>query len=426
MQVKFALLTNAVNARPVYLTRNVPPRLTEEPLVSFDATLQSAVEPLVGYDLTGSSLALLRLPISDGGCGLRAHAGCESIHAFNQRVELVKPFLSSYYVYIERALSCTGSLPFPSPASNGPDSQVTSLKEVHQHTITGVITQLDAEDPRKAAFVCSGLTQPGDAWNISGKWLTWHGGSDRRLHMEDDTFGTALRFRLALPDHNSDLACPNDRFHGDSAVNLRYSFMHLVRCHPNHFGLATKRHDRIKHLLFALLKDTLVANETILPTADDALEIVVQQATANTREIKADIVVFTNPARQNQARYIFDVAIVEPTNQHGRSAVSGRIRDRGAAAAHKEKAKFDTYRPVANSDASAIIIPFVLESNGFVGTEASKFLTSLVDKGHSGTKKRIQSFLAEVSYGLAKDTGWAATRARIEAVAHSLAPPPAE
>ena len=72
----------------------------------------------------------------------------------------MKPFLSSHFVDIARALSSTGSLTFPSPASNGPDSQVTSLKEVHQHTITGVITQLEVEDPRKAAFVRSGMTQP--------------------------------------------------------------------------------------------------------------------------------------------------------------------------------------------------------------------------------------------------------------------------
>ena len=426
LQVKFALLTKAINARPAYLTRNVAPLLTEAPLESFDAILQSAVEPMVGTDLTGSSLALLRLPISDGGCGLRAHAGSESIHAFNQRVELVKPFLSSHFVDVARALSSTGSLTFSSPASNGPDSQVTSLKEVHQHTITGVITQLEAEDPRKAAYVRSGMTQPGDPWTLSGKWLTWHGGSDRRLHMRDDTFSTALRFRLALWDHNSDLTCPNGAFHEDSVVNLRWSFMHLVRCHPNRFGVMIKRHDRIKHLLFALLKDTLVANARIQPTANSALEKVVQEGTNNTQEIRADIVVYTDPAGPNQARYIFDVAIVEPTNQHGRSSDSGRIRERGAAAAHKEREKFETYRPVARADDSATIVPFVLESNGFVGTEASRFLTSLVDNGNSGTKKRIQSFLADVSYGLAKDTAWAATRARQDAVDHSLAPPPAE
>ena len=79
LQVKFALLTKAINARPAYLTRNVAPLLTEAPLESFDAILQSAVESMVGTDLTGSSLALLRLPISDGGCGLRAHAGSEQL-----------------------------------------------------------------------------------------------------------------------------------------------------------------------------------------------------------------------------------------------------------------------------------------------------------------------------------------------------------
>ena len=105
LQVKFALLTKAVNARPAYLARNVAPLLTEAPLASFDAILPSAVESMVGTDLTGSSLALLRLPISEGCCGLRAHAGSESTHAFNQRVELVKPFLSSHYVNIARTLS---------------------------------------------------------------------------------------------------------------------------------------------------------------------------------------------------------------------------------------------------------------------------------------------------------------------------------
>ena len=63
--VKFALLTKAVNARSAYHARNVALLRTEAPLASFDAILQSAVESMVGTDLTGWSLALLRLPISE-------------------------------------------------------------------------------------------------------------------------------------------------------------------------------------------------------------------------------------------------------------------------------------------------------------------------------------------------------------------------
>ncbi len=420
LQVKFAILTKVVNARPAYLSRNVAPRLTEAPLASFDAAIQSAVEDIVGSALTGSSRALLRLPISDGGCGLRAHAGNESIHAFNQRVELVKPFLVSHHVSIARTISNTGALTFPSPASTGQDSQVTSIKEVHQHTLTRVLTQLETEDAGKAAYVRSGSTQSSDDWIISGKWLTWHGGPDWRQRMLDDAFGTALRFRLTLSDHNSDLACPYGDRHGDHEVNLRSSFMHLVRCHPNKHGLMKKRHNRVRDLLYQLLVDTLLASEPILPEHDNATEQVVQQASDTTRQITADIMVYTNIREHNQTRLVFDVSIVEPTNRHGCSSA------RGSAAAHQERAKRDLYRPVSDADASTTFIPFILESNGFVGADASAFLTSIVDKGNSGTKKRIQSFLADVSYSVAKDTGWAASRARQEAVSNQLAPPPAE
>ena len=196
--------------------------------------------------------------------------------------------------------------------------------------------------------------------------------------------------------------------------------MHLLRCHPNRFGILTSRHDRVKELLFQLLKDSLVANEEIQPTAENAIEIVVQQGTDNTREIKADIVVFTNVRQHNLARFVFDVSVVEPTNKHGRKHA------RGSAAAHQENAKRTLYRPVADADASTTIVPFVLESNGLVGTEASKFLTSLVDNCHSGIKKRIQTFLSDVSYALAKNTGWAGARARYAATSNLLAPPPAE
>jgi hypothetical protein len=420
LQVKFAILTKVINARPAYISRNVAPRLTEAPLASFDAAIQSTVEDIVGSALTGSSLALLRLPISSGGCGLRAHAGNESIHAFNQRVELVKPFLASHHASIARTLSNRGALTFPSPTSTGQDSQVTSIKEVHHHTLNGVLTQLESEDAGKAAYVRSGSTQSSDEWIISGKWLTWHGGPDGRQRMFDDAFGTALRFRLALFDHNADLICANGAFHNDHVVNLKSSFMHLVRCHPNKHGLMKRRHNRVRDLLYQLLLDTLLASEPILPEYSKATEEVVQQASDTTRQITADIMVYTNIREHNQMRLVFDVSIVEPTNRHGCSSA------RGSAAAHQERAKRDLYRPVSDADASTTFIPFVLESNGFVGADASAFLTSIVDKGNSGTKKRIQSFLADVSYSVAKDTGWAASKARQDAVSNQLAPPPAE
>jgi hypothetical protein len=238
--------------------------------------------------------------------------------------------------------------------------------------------------------------------------------------MFDDAFGTALRFRLALFDHNADLICANGAFHSDHVVNLKSSFMHLVRCHPNKHGLTKLRHNRVRDLLHKLLLDTLLASEPILPAHDPPVEQVVQQQSATTRQITADICVYTNIREHNQTRLLFDVSIVEPSNRHGRSTA------RGSAAAYQERAKRDLYRPVTEADASTTFIPFVLESNGFVGADASAFLSSIVDKGNSGTRKRIQSFLADVSYGLAKDTGWAAARARQDAVSNQLAPPPAE
>ena len=408
-QLKFALISKCVNARPVFISRNVHTNLINLPLSIFDQQMEQAVESLVGSQLNGPSAEILRLPVSQGGVGLKRHAGAESIHAFNSRIDLISPFLATHYPDIAALLTACGKTPFPAIPDSGTDAPITSIAEVHSQTFNGVLRALGQNDMLKEAFLRSGNVQT--EWSCSGKWLLWMGGQDNRQRFRDgDAFLTALRQRLILPDHNAVLPCPNHHLHPHGQVDLFHSFMHTVRCQP--VGGVSQaiswRHNTVVRALKDLIREVCFPPGPTPPQDLLGLETVVgQMAPVDDLppvDVVADLVFRQNMAAADAHRYVFDVSIVEPTNRHGLG------RPNGYAAEEAARAKSAKYACLSGMPGTTFV-PFVIESNGHIGNQAANFLTAFTDKWPN-SRARVRTFLNMASYAIAKGTGWAGSVGR--------------
>lgn len=379
----------------------------------FDERLEKAVESIVGSRLDGPHKTILRLPVAKGGVGLREHAGNESIHAFNSRISLISPFLRTHFAPVVISLDVQGKEPFLPLPDVVADAPVTSLLEVHQYHFDKVLATLAVEDELKLAFVRSGSIGATDAWTASGSWLLWSGGLDGRRRFQDDAFRTSLRQRLVLPDHNAALPCPNENLHHNGPVDLLHSFMHTVRCQPTAgVSKALKwRHDTVVRALSDLLRDVAFANQPVPPQELLGKEVVVGEVAgvgdAPATQLVADLVYRHNMQHANAHRYVFDVSIVEPTNRHGAGEPRGSAADE---AARSKTAKYATILAMVGTT----FVPFVLESNGYVGQQAAEFLTDFAARWPR-SNSRIHAFLNEVSFAMAKGTGWAGAAGRLRA-----------
>ena len=75
-------------------------------------------------------------------------------------------------------------------------------------------------------------------------------------------------------------------------------------------------------------------------------------------------------------RYLIDVTIRDPCAP---SKLSYSSKERLAAAARAERKKHDTYDSLAKR-LKAKVIPFVVESHGGIGQEATKFISDLLSR----------------------------------------------
>jgi len=413
-QVKFALLSKCVNARPQYLTRNVHPDIIAGSLLHFDNAIDQSLESILGAQLGPHRATLRGLPITHAGCGVRRHLGAESIQAFNSRNSLVKGFLQKFnnatapaMQHAFDAVSVLEPIPFSQHDANHP---VTSLKEVHLYLFKMALTNIEQESDgqEKSAFLKSGLHigAADNTYSASGKFYLWSGGADRRWHMGDNIFVSATRRRLCLPETNFELMCPHSDQHRPpgSQVNLATHFGHLLLCRQGTPQAITNRHDYITQSLYDLIHKCLPGPVPVHVVTKE-VEVGVRP---NGTAIKADIVFLQNHDQPNQIKNVFDVTIVEPNNRHG----YGRP-EAGVAVEKAATDKVIDYAPVS-MQANTVFIPFAIDSNGHFGKHATEYLNRL-KQGSPGAGSRIRHFLQEVSYHLAKQTAIAAEAGRAAA-----------
>jgi hypothetical protein len=415
-QVKFALLSKCVNARPQYLSRNVHPDIIAGSLMQFDAAIDRSLENILGAPLDPHRAILRGLPLSFSGCGIRRHHGAESIHAFNSRVVLVKGFFQKFPAndramrHALEALSVLEPIPFSQhDAINHP---VTSLKDVHLHLFTMALSNVDqeADGPEKTAHLRSGLHigDPGNTYTASGKYFLWSGGVDKRWHMSDNIFINASRRRLCLSETNFDLNCPHRDHHDPpgSHVNIATHFAHTLLCRTGTPQAITNRHDYTTTALCDLIHSTIPGNGPVpVNVLNREVDVGLRP---NGTVIKADVVHIQYANQPNQLRTVIDVTIVEANNRHG----IGRP-EAGAAVEAAAAAKLADYAPVIR-EANTMFVPFALDSNGYIGKHATEYLNRL-KQTNPEAGSRIKHFLQEVSYHLAKQTAIAAEAGRAAA-----------
>ena len=415
-QVKFALISKCVNARPQYLTRNVHPDIIAGSLMQFDAAIDQSLESILGARL-GPHRAILRgLPISHAGCGIRRHRGAESIHAFNSRINLVKSFLQKFNHAVpamQRALDALSARePIPFSQHDPINHPVTSIKEVHLTLFTMALANIEQEPDgqAKSAHLKSGLhLGPADStYSASGKFYLWSGGQDLRWHMSDNIFINASRRRLCLPETNFALMCPHTHLHDPpgSHCNLADYVAHTLLCRLGTPQAITDRHNYTTNALCDLIRFCIPGNGAV-PVNVLSREVDVG-IRPNGTAIKADAVLIENVNQPNQVKFVFDVTIVEANNRHG----IGRP-EAGAAVEAAAADKFADYAPVI-SQPNTVFVPFALDSNGHIGKHATDYLNRL-KQGNPAAGSRIKHFLQEVSYQLAKQTAIASEAGRAAA-----------
>jgi hypothetical protein len=407
-QVKFALLFKCVNARPQYLTRNVHPGLLNDSLQAFDAAIDASLSRIVGTHLDPHRGQLRGLPLTHAGCGIRRHQGSESIHAFNTRINLISVFLRSYNHVVSAMSQVLEALaarePIPFPHNDLPNHPVSSINEEHNTLFNMVVAGISGEydGPAKVAWLRSGM-HAGAAdttYTASGKFLLWAGGLDKRWHMEDPVFTSALRRRLCIPETNTNMLCPHAHRHHPIGANMNLAscFGHVILCTPAEgvTGPIISRHTYICNAMFALLR-TLIPGEGPPPPQALSKEVIVGRR-PNNADIKADIVFVENHDQATATRFVLDVTIVEPFNRHGVG-----LPNAGAAVAAAAHDKRTSYAPVIRGEPNTVFVPFALDSNGHIGTEATEFLNRL-KLNRPGFGSRIKPFIQEVSHHLAKQT----------------------
>jgi hypothetical protein len=414
-QTALALVAYCANAKPPFLCRNVPPDIIHDPLQNFDASTDSAIEAITGTSLTDTAKTLRGLPIALGGCGIRRHAGANSINDFNKCNNLITEFAARHLRELHDTLVAQPALPLTDapPAENTPAADLIGLyKTMHQELLARTVEDGTELSAQLQANIRSGSMTSTCTYTTSGNWIRWMGGSDQRMRMKPDVFVNALRTRLCLPVCNEHLACPNTDIHRRrnlaDPIDLQTHFMHTVLCQPavGVSGAITTRHNHMRNILRELIRDTAFTN--LPPPPPDALCMERKVGEANSNDIVADIIWVDGRGTARQHRYILDITIVEACGRDGTGYATGNASRLAAVA------KLALYAEVGREQ-NTTIVPFALERSGHVGTHATEFLKLLATRDPSNAS-RIAQFLTIASYVIAKGTAIASEAGRLAAI----------
>jgi hypothetical protein len=383
LQTAFAIIKYCINARPGYLTRNTETRLIENSLIDFDNRVNESMSIFTGSELNPTTQVLRHLPYHQSGLGIPLVSGPASILALQKRLILVQQFINDHGILFVKLPLC--------PKLH------TDIETFRANELIRISATWPAHDNRRK-FLVSGVAE--DDYTISGLWLSWRGGSDRRFHMDDATFRMAIRMRLLLDASNSDIFCPYSGTGGRhiEAVNLNADFGHCLRCRPA-IGVdkhIQSRHNFLRDALIKMIGHCLYGTQQV-PQRALRSEIDVRTCIPNIApgpDLIADVISIFDIEDVNAHTYVIDVTVADPTT------VTGNVYH-GKAAASAERSKRLKYRPILDSP-NVTFIPFAIECNGHIGGEALAFISAL--RQRSLDQQAIPSFLYLASSIVAKFT----------------------
>jgi hypothetical protein len=267
------MLSLCFNTRVCYLTRTAETNLIWDSLGLFDAAIDHAVAGIAHASSTTPEIRALRsLPCHLGGLGLTRHQGSTTERNCLAARTSVRRYIDEF-----RPELMSGTQLWPALTQAGEGDQ--SLYALELSTLTdATVTELDstlptdliatvAQHKRVWYALYADLQRQGNrrhhmAWLLSsactgtGRFLSWHGGSDGRFRFTDGEYRECLRLRLLLDPFPlpGDLECPSC-----PGVRIRSSPSHALDC-DSQKTRRRNRHDQVRDHLAELLK-------TVHPTA---------------------------------------------------------------------------------------------------------------------------------------------------------------
>ena len=190
----------------------------------------------------------------------------------------------------------------------------------HKRVWQGVYSRLLTTSTHLAAWFLSSSTHG------TGHWMTWREGSDGRFRFSPEEYIESLKLRLLVAPFAANGTARCDNCH----VFMRDSPLHPLDC-DMHMAARTRRHNRVRDLLFLMLKSSW-------RTAAIGKEQALPGALVGKAALPMDIT-----ARREDGRvYAFDVTVAEPAAPTYVAAGSAVAPD--VAAMEREKDKWARYK----------------------------------------------------------------------------------
>ena len=374
-QESMYLARQCINHKLSYLIAVTPPVISAPIAQDFDGKLRQALCSRLEIEITGKALEQAQLPVAMGGLGLRSAQWLAPIAFIASHARAAKamqciditgtPTLQA----LTESLAAVKMMVSPSTARTLLPSDATVLhaqfasqpKPQLQHVLTAsaenvVLNRLmtQASSLYERARLKAAIADKASLWITAAP-------TSRETRFDDSSFQLSVRHLLGLrPAEILPLRC---RFCAHANGDLQTNPWHPLSCPRIAGTAATGRHNDVVQILASWITKlggyVRMEQPLYVTTAEGK------------REIIPDI-----DAQVGGVRYLIDVSHVDTTcPTHVNKGATAPL----AVAAEIERKKHDIYSELANQiRPKPIVVPFVVESYGGIGVEATEFVKRLI------------------------------------------------
>ena len=383
LQTGYALLATCIQARPQYLCRVADEDCSLEAMHEFDDRVLKELLRIAGPShpsTSDRSLFLKSLPLKLGGFGLSSHSGIDGsfgklMSATYTRVHLqAYPALARFADRANTHWKISGDLedilrdhsPPPNPDAPPPDplddlsfakkTDSTLRKAIQAHYISKTDSLIDhlrrSNSRNHAAWLLSSRC------DLSGRFLNWRGGFGSKFSFTDTQFRDAVRLRLLLPAYENNARVCGCRQH----ISLQDRPLHFLDC-AERAGILTKRHNMVRDLVHAFIKENLPITHTISKEVD-LVDAVPGDPTSRRIDLLID---------SPQGQLLIDIGIVNPACQSYVTKGSDTTPHTACSTyASFKRSKYKT--PTRDTDDVEKFLPFIIEATGNLSPDSINLL----------------------------------------------------
>ena len=421
----FAILNYCIAARVTYLTRNVRPGLLTDAMTAFDDAMTDCLLNLLDMplhwrnDKYRTEFDRIRsLPKSLGGLQLgrnTLHGGLKMKMQYNNCISMVKAYVIPHIASSIIGGSCPDAVLLRLSLSNfsvralediteGIPAALTSKSMKNGSFDTSTFYKVEANDLHTHLLhpqAGSNLNRKAEAATLlsgshplSGAWLDYHGTSDARLSLNDDTWLSFARMRcLQSPQRyhpGQKPQCPC----ATAAIPDDMRLWHCLTCKENS-GPRIRLHNYIVALLYNNIKRYGKLNDSkgdficadLVNSAGNSLDPGHLCKIANIAghrgdpgEMKVDLLI-----RKDGKTYALDVSIANPAANKYLSKDSHKVA--GVAMRERREEKRRKYESLLPESTDFRFLPVVAETTGRLCDEARVILRSLATSGEHSYRK---------------------------------------